>query len=272
MSHSSPPVVGTTKVYAIIGDPIAQAKSPELMNAYFAAHGRDAILVPFRVSPSNLADFVAIFRATENFRGLVVTVPHKIAAGRLIDVLGGAAARTGSVNVIAKGSDGRLHGENFDGTGFIDGLNDAGWRAEGKRCLVVGSGGAGVAISDALAAEGVTEIGVHDIDAARRDQLIAQLRSHHPQVNLIAAHPVASGFDLVINCTPQGMGGSQSVPIDLEDAGDSTWVADIVMDPRDTPLLIEARARGLHVHYGQEMLLNQIERFGCFFDAAPSVR
>ncbi len=266
----TPRVVGSTEVYAIIGDPIAQAKSPELMNDHFMAHNRDAILVPFRVAPGDLASFIATFRATTNFRGLIVTVPHKIAVAKMVDVLGGAAARTGSVNAIVKAGDGRLHGENFDGLGFVDGLTKAGWHPRGKRCLVVGAGGAGVAITDALAAAGISEIALHDVDADRREALIAQLRSNHPQLTAFAGAPAAAGYDLAINCTPQGMGRSKGISIDLADATRPTWIADIVMDPQDTPLLVDARGRGLRVHYGKEMLLNQIERFGAFFGTLPS--
>lgn len=261
-------ITGSTHIYAIIGDPIAQAKSPELMNDHFLESGLNAIVVPFRIKPQNLADFLAFFKSTENFHGLIVTVPHKMAVVTLVDTLSTAAEQNGSVNVIRKDPDGGLHGDNFDGLGFVDGLTARGWQPTGKRCLLVGAGGAGVAIADALALSGVSEITVNDINRERRDALIAQLASRYPRLRTAPGSASAAGFELVVNCTPQGMKGSKEIPIDLSSAADDTWVADIVMDPHETPLLLDAGARGLKVHHGREMLNNQIKRFGKFFEAA----
>ena len=111
------PLSGRTRVYAIVGDPIAQAGSPRLFNSAFRARSAEAVLVPLHVAPTDFPALVSTFRATKNFDGLVITVPHKLDAFALVDEAGEMARRIGAVNVIRK-HDGRIVGENFDGFGF----------------------------------------------------------------------------------------------------------------------------------------------------------
>ncbi|HTJ94164.1 MAG TPA: shikimate dehydrogenase, partial [Pararobbsia sp.] len=102
------PLSGSTRLYAIVGDPIAQVASPRLFNTAFRERGADAVLVPMHVPPAALRGVIDTFRATHNFDGLVVTVPHKIAAVEWVDELGPHARLTGALNTIRKADDGKL--------------------------------------------------------------------------------------------------------------------------------------------------------------------
>src|SRR5512139_3945728 len=107
------PLSGKTRLYAIIGDPIAQVGSPGLFNAAFRRRGAKAVLFPAHVAPQDLAAMISAFRAIRNFDGIIVTVPHKIAVMDLIDDVLPSGRRIGAVNTIRRAEDGRLVGDNF---------------------------------------------------------------------------------------------------------------------------------------------------------------
>lgn len=265
-AHGVPgPLSGSTRLYAIVGDPIAQVASPGLFNTAFRERGADAVLVPMHVAPAELRRVIESFRAIRNFDGLIVTVPHKIAATGWVDELGPHARLTGALNTIRKGVDGRLIGENFDGEGFIRGLASRGHTVAGRRVLVVGAGGAGCAVTHAIAAAGAAEIGLFDIDESRRRALVDGVKAHRPEPNVFEAKPDALGFDVIVNCTSVGMRTDDPLPIDLTHLASHALVADIILKPVMTPLLVAARARGCVIHQGPAMLEGQIDAVLDFF-------
>ena len=137
------PLTGRTSLYAILGNPIAQAGSPALFNSAFRRRGATAVLVPMQVKAADLASTLRGLRGVGNLRGLVLTTPHKAAAIGLVDSIGAEARLVGSINAVRCDPDGRWHGENFDGLGCLRGLRAAGHSVAGRRVLVVGTGGAG---------------------------------------------------------------------------------------------------------------------------------
>jgi len=262
------PVSGETALYAIIGDPIGQVKSPELFNAEFAKRGTDAIMVALNVTSPQLDATVRLFRESSNFRGLVVTVPHKVAVTRLVDRLETQAQRVGAVNAIRKAHDGSLIGNIFDGTGFVAGLKKAGHHLLEKRVLVLGAGGAGRAVAHAVAQCRPRSISIFDIDRERADALRSSLSGLVNAECLPAGTPSAGGFDVVVNCTPMGMRAADSLPVDVGTLRPGVVVADIVMKPAVTPLLKAAAMRGAQAHPGLPMLESQIAQLIAFFEGA----
>jgi len=258
-------IAGDTRVYAIIGDPIAQVASPLIFNSLFAERCIDAVLVPLQVPPPGLASLFDMFRTTANLNGLVVTVPHKVDALRLVDQVQPAALRIGAINAIRKEPDGRLTGGNFDGIGFVAGLVAAGHGVAGREALVVGSGGAGRAIAHALADAGVVRIGVHDADRTRADTLAGEIAAAHPALTVVRTEPRARTFDLIVNCTPCGMGPGDSLPVDLAGISRGAIVADIVLKPSTTALLREADRLGCFTQPGLPMLQMQSDAVLAFF-------
>lgn len=263
------PLSGATRLYAIVGDPIAQVGSPGLFNAAFRRRGVEAILVPLHVAPDGLADLMRMFRTTKNFDGLIVTVPHKIAIAALIDEIGPMGRRIGAVNAIHK-RDGRLVGDNFDGIGFVRGLQAKGHGLAGRRVLVIGSGGAGRAVAHAVADERPARLRLFDVDPARAQTVVAELKAAAPGLDADVGAPDPSGFDVVVNCTSVGMRPEDPFPVAVDPLGPGTLVVDIILKPTVTPLLAEAGRRGCLTHAGAPMLEGQVDAVCDFFGlAAP---
>ena len=111
-------ISGTTQVVAVIGHPIAQVKSPDNFNRYFAEQHMDSVMIPVDIVPDAVAAYLNALRGWQNMTGVLVTVPHKQRAAALVDDLTPRARRLNAVNVIRKLADGRLQGDMLDGVGF----------------------------------------------------------------------------------------------------------------------------------------------------------
>ena len=272
--HDTPPVTGTTRVFLVLGDPVAQVQAPQLFNPIFRRHGVDAVLVPAQVPPARLTDFVRGVTAAGNIDGLWVTIPHKPALAALVDRCDAAATIAGSVNAVRRDADGALAGALFDGLGFVDALRHAGVAPQGRRVLLLGAGGAGAAIALALLDAGVAALAVHDLGERGR-QLAERLASGHRTQVAAAASADPRGFDLVVNATPLGLRADDPLPFDVDRLEAGTTVVDILMKPQGTPLLRACAARGIAAHDGFEMLVRQVPHYLAFFglhDAARAVR
>src|SRR3546814_493817 len=158
---------GKTRVYFIIGDPIAQVKSPAGMTAGFGARGMDAVVVPIHVASRDLRTFLESAKALQNVDGVIATVPHKFDAYGFCSAASERARFLGAANVLRRSADGGWYGDMVDGTGFVAALHETGGRSQGRRALLVGAGGAGSAIAHALVESGVESLAVCDADATR---------------------------------------------------------------------------------------------------------
>ena len=259
---------GATRVYPIIGDPIAQVKSPAGMTAAFAAAGRNAMVIPIQSAVADVDDFIRTAGRTKNIDGLIVTIPHKFTALAHCATTSERARIIGSVNVLRRNPDGSWHGDAFDGLGMLDAIRGAGGAPEGQRALLVGAGGAGIASAEALLAAGVAHLGVHDADAGRRDQLIARMRAAHGErVSAGSADP--SGFGLVVNATPVGMRAGDPYPVEVEKLAPGTFVGCVITAPAVSPWVAAARERGCRGSVGTDMYKAVQARMMGFFLEAP---
>lgn len=259
------PIDGTSRVYTIIGDPIAQVGSPTVFNTLFREAGFKAALVPFHVEPAALGQAMQGFRALRNLDGIIVTVPHKVAILPFLDELGPNAARIGAVNAIRREPDGRLLGENFDGKGCVIGLERQGHDLTGRKALVVGAGGAGSAVAHALADAGVAAMTVFDVDGKRRDALVESLNRARPDLDAQGGDPDPTGHDLVVNCSPVGMHADDPYPIDPERLVSGSIVVDVILKPRVSRFLEAAEKAGCAIQPGYRMLEGQAEAIATFF-------
>lgn len=250
-------ITGTTRLYAIVADPITQVRTPEVLNNFFAANGHDGVLVPMHVAANDLADVVNGLRHMKNLGGFIVTVPHKTALAALCDELGGAARSVGAVNAVRREADGRLVGEMFDGTGFVSGLKSQGHDPAGKRVLLLGSGGAAGAIAYALAQAGVGHLTIANRTLSKAHAIISKVQAHFPDARLDAAAADPTGFDMVVNATSLGMREDDALPIDTQLLQPHQVVAEIIMKPEFTALLQQAQQRGCTIHMGRHMLDQQ---------------
>jgi shikimate dehydrogenase len=258
-------ISGTTRLYVVLGDPVAQVRSPALLNPLFARLGIDAVLVPVHARPGHLEQIVRGLRCVGNLDGIFVTVPHKAAVLALADRCSPAVRIAGSANALRREPDGGWYAENFDGSGFVTGLEAAGHHPAGRRVALVGAGGAGSAIAAALLAAGVDRLAVCDPDTGKLAGLRSRLDTHWPGRTLTSTEPHLAGADIVVNATPLGLRPDDPLPLrpDLLPAG--CVVADVIMQPRQTRLLVEAAALGHPVHHGMHMLDGQVDAYRAFF-------
>ncbi|MEU0256600.1 ThiF family adenylyltransferase [Streptomyces sp. NPDC006184] len=258
-------VGGSTRLYAVLGDPVEQVQSPGLLNPLLARLGIDAVLVPVHVRPADLESVVRGLQRVGNLDGLFVTVPHKTAAALLADRRSRTVEITGSANVLRRESDGAWLAENFDGSGFVTGLARAGHPPKGARVALVGAGGAGSAIAAALLDAGVDRLTITDPDTPRLTALVDRLAAHWPGRVHAAGRPPLDDTGIAVNATPLGLRPDDPLPFDPHELRPGTVVADIIMKPRDTRLLREAAAHGLPVHHGSHMLTGQVDSYRAFF-------
>ena len=256
-------VDGATQLLPIVGDPIRQVRSPEVLSALFRLNGFNAVCVPAHVAPPDLPKFVAGLRIVRNVMGFIATIPHKQAVIALLDGLTPRSRRVGSANVVRREADGSWTGDIVDGLGFVKGLIRSGQRIEGRRALVVGSGGVGNAIAFAIAEAGAASVHVADVLAERAVDLARRLEASGTPSGVAPA--AAKGFDLVVNASPLGMKAGDPIPIDCAGLSGDAIVGDVVVEPQITPLLAAARERGCHVQPGTVMMDNQLAAMREFF-------
>lgn len=258
-------ITGSTRLFGIIADPISQVRTPEVLNAYFAAHGIDAVMVPMHVSADGLPAAMQAFRQMKNLGGIIVTVPHKTEVAALCDVLGPAGRAIGSINTIRRLPDGRLEGDMFDGTGFVSGLVAQGHDPRGRRVLLLGAGGAAGAIAFALAQGGVAHLAVANRTASKAQDVLDRVQPSFPDVDFALGSADAAGYDIIVNATSLGMKESDPLPLDAASLRPGQLVAEIIMKPEMTALLQTARSAGCRIHLGKHMLDEQVRQMVSYF-------
>jgi shikimate dehydrogenase len=265
-------ISGKARVAGVIGWPVDHSRSPRLQNYWLARHKIDGAYVPLAVAPDRLEAAVRGLLAL-GFAGANVTIPHKEAVIPFLDAIDPAAARIGAVNTIVV-QDGRLHGSNTDGFGFLENLKAGAptWRADAGPVAVVGAGGAAKAVAWALIDAGVPALRIVNRTRARADALAQALGSTASVVDWSARAEALREAALVVNTTALGMTGQPALDLDLTDLPAAAVVNDIVYQPAETPLLAAARARGNLAVEGIGMLLHQARPgFRAWFGVDPAV-
>jgi len=255
-------ITSSTKLCAVIGNPIGHTLSPAIHNAAFKEMNLDFVYLAFQVEDVKSA--LAGMRALNNFRGMSVTIPHKIEAMKYVDEIAEVDRSIGSINTIIN-KDGKLIALGTDGPGALKALVDAGVALDGKSVLMLGSGGAARAIAFTLARNAkLSRLTILDINEAFLQGLSADLRAGTDAC--IESEALTDGSlaqamahaDVIINCTPIGMHpreGVSLVPVELFRSGQVVF--DVVYTPLETKLLADARSRGLLTVSGVEMFINQ---------------
>lgn len=263
--------IGTsTQFCMVIGNPIAHSLSPAIHNAAYQALGLDFVYLACRVEDVRHA--LAGMRALSNFRGMSITIPHKIEAMQYVDEIRAVDRSIGSINTVVH-EKGRLIGMGTDGPGALKALTDAQVRLDGKHILMLGAGGAARMIAFTLVRDANPgRLSILDINAELLAGLTADLTSgtkipiHSESFTERSLAAAMDAADVVVHCTSVGMHpktGASLVPAALFRPGQVVF--DIVYTPLETRLLADAKARGLHTISGVEMFINQavlqFERF-----------
>ena len=256
---------GHTEIIAHIGYPTHSFKAPMIYNPFFEEKGVNAVVVPMGCRAEEFPAFLPLVFRLSNIRGALITMPHKVSVVSLLDEVTPAVRVAGACNAVRLSSDGRLQGDMFDGEGFVRGLRTKGFDPKGCRALVVGSGGVGRAITASLAAAGVAELMLFDVDDASAQGLGSRVREHYPQVQVQTGSRDPAGYDLVVNATPLGMNEGDPMPFDVQRLSSTTFVGEVVMKRETTPLLAAAQTKGCRVQVGTDMLYEQIPAYLEYF-------
>ena len=254
---------GSTRLAGVIGWPIEHSLSPAMHNAAYARLGLDWVYLPLPVRES--VDVPAVVAALRSlpFVGFNVTMPYKRLMLELCNEVAAQAKLAGAVNTVQV-IDGRLMGYNTDGRGLMESLrDDAGFLPEGKRAVVLGSGGAAGAIVAALVLGRVSHMTVVSRDPAHADELVARMAPYARDTELVVVKTgdesasLVQAADLIVNSTPLGMRPDDPSPVNGSWLHSGQVVSDMIYSPPDTPLLNAAKAAGATPLGGLGMLVAQ---------------
>lgn len=264
----------------LVGTGVGPSLTPALHMAEGRAHGLDYVyrtidLTSAGLVPSQIGDVLAWARAL-GFNALNITHPCKQLVIEHLDELDDVAAALGSVNTVVF-DNGRTKGFNTDTTGFATGFRDGLPEAVTDNVVLIGAGGAGAAVGDAVLRLGAEHLTVVDTDVERAGALAGDLGARHPEARVDAsAHDKLSvllpAADGVVHATPTGMAEHPGLPFDAAYLHTRMWVADIVYRPLDTALLQAARAAGCRTLDGGHMAVHQAtEAFALITGITPDV-
>jgi len=253
MSHT---ITSSTRVFALLGDPVAHSLSPVIQNAAIRDLGLDGVYVALRAeSPEEMAAFMrGLARAGG---GGNVTLPHKEKAATVLDVPSPNVRRTGACNTFWV-EEGKIHGDNTDVEGFSRAMEAfLGRPPGGFRVLVLGAGGSARACLVALMDGGVAE--VHLLNRTRDRAHAVARRIGGERVRVLDERMDVAGesYDLVVNTTRLGLEAGDPLPLELDLLERAGAVADLVYGAGSTPFVERARERGIRASDGSEMLLQQ---------------
>lgn len=264
---------GETRLAGVLGWPVAHSRSPRLHNYWLGHYGINGAYLPLPVRAEHFAEAVnGLLRL--GFAGANVTVPHKEAAFALCSSADESASKAGAANTLVFAPDGKIHGSNTDGFGFIEALRAdvPGFDVQSGPAVVLGAGGSARAVVQALIAAGAPEIRLVNRTADRAERLAAALGGPIRRFGWSEGARCLEGAALLVNTTMLGMKGQPPLAIDLAALPKGAAVNDIVYVPLETELLRAARARGHPAVDGLGMLLHQARAgFKAWFGRDPAV-
>lgn len=261
----------------VIGEPVAQSKSPAIHGFWLSRLGMDADYRAAHITSAELREYFDARREDAGWRGCNVTMPHKQAALQCLDEVDRIAQRIGAVNTVYR-HEGKLVGTNTDAAGFLEPLASVlANKHLFRMARVLGAGGAARAIVAALIDAGFTVV-LAARDTAKARALLDELDpggDHHVATLDHFATPTDFAFDdragccdLVVNATPLGMRGQPALAFDWSHAPPGSVAYDIVTDPVETPFLSAARNAGFRTVDGLSMLIGQAAAaFASFYGA-----
>lgn len=250
------PITGATRLFPIIGHPVAGVFSPPAFNRHFEENDIDTVMFGLDIAPDGLHAFWDLMRASSNMLGCSVTYPHKQAAFAAVDSMTERAQRLGALNTIRRDADGRLNGDATDGLAMLSAILEQRIDPAGMTAHVIGAGGgAGLAIIDALCERDIGWLLVEESDPARLENLLRLLKDSWPDVGI---HEGCGPADILINATTLGKSEDDPLPFPLSSIETATLCCDVVTAHTDTPFIAAARKAGRTVVDGNAMGAGQL--------------
>lgn len=254
-------IEGTTRVVGILGDPIDHTLSPRMQNAAFRELDLDYVYVPFRADPRRLREAIRSVGSL-GIVGFNVTVPYKEQVLRWLDRTSETATKVGAVNTISTDNRGLIIGDNTDVEGFHQALLANGFRPRGKRVLVVGAGGSSRAVIHALLKAGAADVLIANRTPSKATKLARQLggrggKARGTVLDVLDDIDVLADRQLVVNCTPLGLKGSEFFDYAVEATPPDCLHFDLAYGSKLTPFLESAKKAKRPLIDGRHMLVHQ---------------
>ncbi|HXW19594.1 MAG TPA: hypothetical protein VEK35_03730 [Roseiarcus sp.] len=259
-------VSGETRLYAIVGHPIQQVRSPEMVTAELVKRGHNAVLIPIDVLPADFERTLAGLMRVQNLDGLIFTIPFKRSALSLAHELGAQARQVGAINAMTQDRRGKWVGDIFDGIGCVEAFRRHNLEFKGRRVMLIGAGGAGRAIGVAIAHQGPSSIRIYDIDEQRAVDLARTIASVDPKISAVVGTPDVGNVDFLLNASPVGMLSDPRAPIEARQIPSEVVVFDAIVKPEITKLLAIAQQSGCRTILGREMMRGQIAKIVDYFE------
>jgi shikimate 5-dehydrogenase len=246
----------------MIGSPIAQARSPGILNPMLRARGDGVEVMSRDVGEAGLPGYVASARIDPALAGMIVTTPLKQPICAYLDHASALVGFIGACNCVRASEAGWI-GANFDGIGFVKALTDVAGDVAGKRVVLVGCGGAGSAIAAGLVASADVDLSICDVALERTRAFVARLRNFAPRSTIRHVETPVGVFDIVVHATRCGLAPGDPSPIPVETIAAADIVVDIVVEP-DTAVKRDAIRLGRALIEGEAMVAAQAELFRRF--------
>lgn len=250
----------STHLLGVIGDPIEHSLSPLMHNHWF----KDLLMPhhyhPFQLSNEQLPMGVEALKLL-GFKGMNVTIPHKMAIIPFLDDLNEEARFLGAVNTVVREEE-RLIGYNTDGRGLFFAIQEA-WPEilKNAKLLIIGAGGASLGIALTLAQKGVAQLDIanRSIEKAKAISDKINVFVHSTSLTLLEAQERLGDYNVVIQSTPIGMAPERlgELPLELTHLKQGTYCIDLIYNPLKTNWLKKAEEKGAHVMNGLPMLVHQ---------------
>jgi 3-dehydroquinate dehydratase / shikimate dehydrogenase len=241
-------VDAATKVYGVVGDPVAHSLSPAMLNTAFRRENVNALYLALHAK--SIDDVLACVRDIP-ISGLSVTMPYKEEIIKHLFKTDPLTAKIGACNTVVRGQDGKLFGFNTDVTGVVRPLETR-IRLQGAKILVLGAGGSARAAVFGLKERGA-EVYILNRTPGPAQTLAKQARAKAINRTMLKKME----FDVILNATPVGMEGNRDpLPIAEQDFK-AKYFFDMVYVPAETKMIKIARAKGMHVIPGSEMFVQQ---------------
>ena len=243
--------------YAVMGNPIAHSKSPQIHRAFAQQTGQRIVYSAIQVDPGGFAQAVGNFFANGG-KGLNVTVPFKREAWQLANELGEEARQAGAVNTLLLNAEGGLVGRNTDGIGLVrDLLQNHHAAINNKRVLLVGAGGAARGVMQPLLAETPSRLVIANRTVERAHELAADFSALGEVSGSGFDDLAGQSFDLIINATAASLQG-ELPPLPQDCCADDAWCYDMMYAAKATPFMLWAQQHGAgHAVDGLGMLVEQ---------------
>lgn len=257
----------------VIGFPLSHTKSPIIHNYWLKKYNIKGYYIPIEIKPDNLKQGIQSL-INLGFKGINITIPHKVNVLSLADTITDRAAIIGAANTLFFNSDGKIRADNTDSFGFIKSIYDKypDINFKDEKALVFGAGGASRAIIHSLLNEGVSEVFLINRTKEKAISVSEQLGARVKVLDWNVNSKLFKNVSFVINTTSLGMKGNPSFHHNIEDVKKNSLLIDLIYDPQETNFLKKGKELGHRTLNGIGMLINQAKPgFEGWFGIKPNI-